>query len=108
MSGFEMPTGSKVSDLTGKTVMPGIVDAHAHMRSGTDGMMPQNNWSYLANLAFGVTCTHDPSHDTKLAFAASELSNTGTLLAPRIESRYERVGTDRGGATPRIPSRTAG
>ncbi|MEE2888090.1 MAG: amidohydrolase family protein [Planctomycetota bacterium] len=86
MSRFQTPVGSKIHDLGGKTIIPGIIDVHAHMRSGSDGMMPQNNWSYLANLAFGVTCTHDPSHDTKLAFAASELSNTGGLLAPRIFS----------------------
>lgn len=86
MSGLQTPADSAVRDLSGKTIMPGMIDVHAHMRSGSDGMLPQNNWSYLANLAFGVTCTHDPSHDTKLVFATSELANTGGLLAPRIFS----------------------
>lgn len=86
MDGFVAPAAAKVMDLSGKTVMPGIVDVHAHMRSGSDGMLPQNNWSYLANLAFGVTCTHDPSHDTEMVFAASELEKTGMMLAPRIFS----------------------
>jgi Tol biopolymer transport system component/imidazolonepropionase-like amidohydrolase len=86
MQNFRAPAGSTTQDLSGKTMMPGIIDVHAHMRSGSDGMLPQNNWSYLANLAFGVTCTHDPSHDTKLVFSASEMANTGALLAPRIFS----------------------
>jgi len=86
MSDFTLPEGATEIDVSGKTIMPGIVDVHAHMRSGSAGMLPQNNWSYLANLAFGVTCTHDPSHDTKMVFAAAERVNTGAMLGPRMFS----------------------
>ncbi len=73
-------------NLSGKTIVPGFIDTHAHMPSGSDGMMPQNNWAYLANLAFGITTTHDPSHDTKMVFGMAELERTGNVLAPRIFS----------------------
>ena len=51
-----------------------------------DGLSPQQNWHYLANLAFGVTTTHDPSNSTEIVFANSELQKAGKLLAPRIFS----------------------
>jgi imidazolonepropionase-like amidohydrolase len=86
MKGASIPRGAKTIDCSGKTIMPGIVDVHAHMPSGNAGMLPQHNWAYMANLAFGVTTTHDPSHDTKMVFSASELVNTGQLLGPRMFS----------------------
>ena len=86
MSSYSNPASATEMDFSDKTIMPGIIDVHAHMRSGSDGMLPQSNWSYMANLAFGVTCTHDPSHDTKMVFAAAELMNTGQLLGPRMFS----------------------
>ncbi|MCA8955692.1 MAG: PD40 domain-containing protein [Planctomycetes bacterium] len=86
MSELRLPAGAKEMDVRGKTLMPGIVDVHAHMPSGNGGMLPQHNWAYMANLAFGVTCTHDPSHDTKMVFSAAELMNTGALLGPRLFS----------------------
>ncbi len=52
----------------------------------SDGLLPTQNWNYLANLAFGVTTTHDPSKDTELVFANSELQKAGYILAPRIFS----------------------
>ena len=86
MSSFARPEGADELDLAGKTIIPGLIDSHAHMPSGNAGMLPQNNWAYLANLAFGVTTTHDPSHDTKMVFAAAELIDTGAMLGPRIFS----------------------
>ncbi len=79
-----IPRGARVFDVTGKTVMPGIVDVHAHGAMGTQGITPQHNWISLANLAFGVTATHDPSNDTATFFAADELMRAGHNRAPRL------------------------
>ena len=73
-------------DATGKTVLPGLVDAHAHGGMGSNEIMPQQNWMQLSNLAFGVTTIHDPSNHTGTIFEAAERQKTGTLLAPRIFS----------------------
>jgi imidazolonepropionase-like amidohydrolase len=86
MEDITIPREAKKIDCSGKTIMPGIVDVHAHMASGNAGMLPQHNWAYMANLAFGVTTTHDPSHDTKMVFSAAELVNTGQMLGPRMFS----------------------
>jgi imidazolonepropionase-like amidohydrolase/Tol biopolymer transport system component len=81
-----VPDGVLRIDLRGKTIVPGIVDVHAHMAAGADGITPRGNWPYLASLAFGVTTTHDPSNDTKLVFAMHELVDAGEVLGPRIFS----------------------
>ncbi|NMC43581.1 MAG: amidohydrolase family protein [candidate division Zixibacteria bacterium] len=81
-----VPADAKVIDISGKTLMPGLVDIHAHPWSSDQGIYPRQDWAFLANLAFGVTTMHDPSNDTKMIFAASELQKQGAMLAPRIFS----------------------
>ena len=82
----EVPAGAKAIDASGKTVLPGFVDAHFHGSFGSDGILPQQNWATDASLAFGVTTTHDPSNDTGEVFAAAELARAGMIRAPRIFS----------------------
>ncbi len=81
-----IPAGALTVDVSGKTVLPGIVDAHWHGPLGADGVIPQQNWSTDAGLAFGVTTAHDPSHDTAEFFATSEMARAGLLRAPRLFS----------------------
>jgi imidazolonepropionase-like amidohydrolase/Tol biopolymer transport system component len=81
-----IPTNARVIDVTGKTLMPGLIDIHAHTSSSNQSAYSRQNWAFLANLAFGVTTTHDPSNNTEMIFASSELQKQGVLLAPRIFS----------------------
>jgi len=81
-----IPKGAKVIDVTGKTIMPGIVDAHAHGSQASDEIIPQQNWKNLAGLALGVTTIHDPSNDTTEIFTASEMQKAGMIVGPRIFS----------------------
>ncbi len=81
-----LPEGAHVVDVTGKVVMPGLVDVHWHGAFGTDEIIPQQSWVNYASLAFGVTTLHDPSNDTSEVFAAAELQRTGRIVAPRIFS----------------------
>ena len=86
-----VPTGSSTVDLTGKTIVPGFIDAHAHGPQGEKGFVPQQNWSTMANLALGTTTLHDPSNTAAEVFAASELQRAGLILAPRIFSTGEII-----------------
>ena len=85
-----IPDGTLVVDVTGKTIIPGLIDAHAHGSAGV-GMIPEQNWMAYATLAFGVTTTHDPSNDATEIFAAAEMQRTGAILAPRIYSTGDIV-----------------
>lgn len=81
-----IPSDAKVYDVAGKTIMPGIVDAHAHIGGFRYGLTTQKHWQFYANLAFGVTTSHDPSAHTETVFALSELQKNGTLVGPRLYS----------------------
>ena len=81
-----IPEDALIIDASGKTIMPGIVDAHAHANHFVSGPVPQQNWGYFANLAFGVTTAHDPSANTQTVFALSEMVRAGQIVGPRIYS----------------------
>jgi imidazolonepropionase-like amidohydrolase/Tol biopolymer transport system component len=81
-----VPAGAKTIDVSGKTVLPGFIDAHAHGSWGADGVIPRQNWRSDATLAFGVTTIHDPSNDTGEVFSAAELARAGLIRASRIFS----------------------
>ncbi len=86
-----IPAGATRIDVTGKTIMPGLIDAHAHGAQGTGDLVPQQNWSMVQNLALGTTTLHDPSSRASEIFAASERQRAGMLLAPRIFSTGEII-----------------
>ncbi len=81
-----VPDGAFVLDAAGKTVIPGLIDVHAHGAMAQSEMNPQQNWAQYSNLAFGVTTVHDPSNDTSSIFSAAELQRTGKIVGPRIFS----------------------
>ncbi len=81
-----VPAGTKVIQVTGRTIIPGIIDVHAHGPYAENGIVPQYNWAHYAQVAFGVTTTHDPSSDTDTVFSASEMAKAGLIVAPRIFS----------------------
>ena len=82
----QIPQDATVYDVTGKTIMPGIVDVHAHLHPSPDGISPQQDWNYFANLSFGVTTAHDPSSNTEMVFSQSEMLKAGVMVGPRVYS----------------------
>ncbi|MGM0932740.1 MAG: amidohydrolase family protein [Bacteroidota bacterium] len=85
-SEVDIPNRAKVYDLEGKTVMPGIVDAHAHIGAFRYGLTPEKHWPLYANLAFGVTTVHDPSALSETIFSMAEMVKAGEMIGPRIYS----------------------
>ena len=85
-SDVQIPADAKVYDMAGKTIMPGIVDVHAHLHPSPDGISPQQDWNYFADLSFGVTTAHDPSTNTEMVFSQAEMVKAGRMIGPRIYS----------------------
>lgn len=81
-----IPGEARVIDVAGTTIVPGLIDVHAHGAQASDGITPQANWIHAANLAFGVTTIHDPSNDTNEIHAVAELARAGLVLSPRTYS----------------------
>lgn len=83
---IKIPSNAKVYDLKGKTIMPGLVDVHAHIGNFRFGISPQKQWHYYANLAYGVTTVHDPSANSEMIFSQSEMVKAGNMVGPRVFS----------------------
>lgn len=81
-----IPKDAQVIDIKGKSIMPGLFDAHAHGPQADDEIVPQQNWALYSGLSLGVTTIHDPSNDTTEIFAASEQQKAGNIVGPRIFS----------------------
>ena len=82
-----VPSSARSIDVSGKFIMPGLIDAHAHIGTGSSGIMPKTNWGFLANLAFGVTTMHDPSNNSEMFFSSAETARASSdVIAPRLFS----------------------
>ncbi len=86
MDEINIPDDAIIIDASGKTIMPGIIDTHAHLKAFRYGLSPQKEWPYYANLAFGITATHDPSANSEMALSQSEMVKAGHMVGPRIFS----------------------
>ncbi len=82
----DVPGDAHVVDAEGHTLIPGLIDVHAHEGHFFGGMMPGRNWYYYANLAFGITTIHDPSANTENVFNQAEMVRAGHSVGPRIFS----------------------
>jgi Tol biopolymer transport system component len=77
------PPGAVIIDATGKTLMPGLFDVHAHVHLAVPRPGPQKFSPYYANLAFGVTTLFDPSADFN-SYERAEAVRAGSTIGPRI------------------------
>jgi len=80
-----IPSGAVVRDLKGKTVMPGLVDVHAHTWVAW-GVHRAQVSQFLAQLAYGVTTQRDPQTSSEDALTYQDLMETGQLIGPRLYS----------------------
>ncbi len=78
-----VPEGASVIDVSGKTIVPGFVDTHAHMWN-LWGLHWARPWIYLANLAYGVTTTRDPQTATTDVLSYEDMVRAGKITGPRV------------------------
>ena len=85
-----VPDDAVVVDATGRTIIPGLIDTHAHPHSPASRRWEyylDQNLNYLANLAWGVTTVLDPqAHRKTDASVQAEMVAAGALIGPRVYS----------------------
>ena len=77
----DVPADATVIDVSGRTVVPGFVDTHAHLRA-RDELHRTDVWPYLANLAYGVTTTRDPQTGNTEVLSYADMVRAGDGARP--------------------------
>lgn len=82
---LKITSRTKILDCTGKTIVPGFIDAHYH-----DGFVTHNSYSgdaiqplNLVDFSFGITNLRDPAGSIGL-FGLNELISSGGIVGPRM------------------------
>lgn len=89
-----VPSGARVVNLIGKTVIPGLIDSHAHVE----------RWAIERYLAWGVTTVRDlGASSTDSAIALKNDLNLGSVLGPRMFTSGAMID----GLSPTYPTATA-
>jgi imidazolonepropionase-like amidohydrolase len=79
-----IPAGARVIDAEGRTIMPGLIDAHGHIECCYGvGTTPQKQPGHYAALAFGVTTNFDPYPNELTSYEATETALAGITVGPR-------------------------
>lgn len=73
-------------NCSGRTVIPGLIDVHAHFHYSGNNVFTDIKPDYIANLAYGVTTIFDPAAYSNTAFSLAELVESGSVLGPRVFS----------------------
>ena len=83
-----VPRDAKVFDLAGKTVMPGMIDAHGHYNSQNSvlGVIEQNQLGLMANLAYGTTTLYEVFGNHLKDPAVSDFERAGISGGSRLLS----------------------
>ncbi len=89
---IRIPKGADRINLVGKTIIPGLIDAHAHVE----------RWAAPRYLAWGVTTVRDLHSDNDSAFVLKNDLNLGGLAGPRMFTAGAMID----GAPPTYPNAT--
>ncbi len=78
---FQLPERTTEVDLSGRWIVPGLVDAHVHLTDGAAGTM---EWTLPRYLAWGVTTVRDVHGGLEAVLALRRAQNGGSGFGPRV------------------------
>lgn len=81
---MSVPAGADVIDVSGKFIVPGFIDLHAHWGPSGELLQPESSNAF-ANLAHGVTTIRDPQNTPDI-FGLSDLVEADGVPSPRVLS----------------------
>lgn len=81
---IKIPEDYSIIDLKGKTIIPGLIDVHAHYLISPHEVPYQENYIFHNNLAYGITSIYDPSVNALDYKESSQLVETGVIIGPRL------------------------
>ena len=87
-----VPAGAKVIDVTGRTIMPGMIDTHAHWFEVRRGVLDLSGWTFPTNLAYGITTGRDPQTSTPDVLAYQDLIDAGQMVGPCLPTGRNLLG----------------
>ena len=73
-AGFTIPESAEQIDVTGRFLIPGLIDAHAHVR----------RWALPRYLAYGITTIRDLHGEADSIAALRDEVNLGAIPGPRM------------------------
>lgn len=93
-------SSAHVRDVSGRFIVPGFIDTHAHWVEIRRGVLDLENWSFLINLAYGVTTGLDVQPFTSDMFVYEDMIDAGLMLGPRAYSTGPGMFSDNRLSTP--------
>ena len=78
-----LPADAEI-DAKGKYVLPGLIDAHAHIHDSRDGIPQPLEYEFKTWLACGITTVRDVGSDFTQTLKLKASSAAGQIVAPRI------------------------
>jgi imidazolonepropionase-like amidohydrolase len=96
---YDFSLAKNVINLTGKYIIPGLLDMHAHVANVRKNSYNQNESEYMLRmlLAHGVTTIRNPGGPTEQSVALRENVSEGKIIGPQIFTAGQLLNT------PQIP-----